>query len=144
MYIHIYIYIYIYARILNVTTWRYRLEVHKHCSIHRVSTLRPRQNIWNFADDIFKRIFWNEYEQISIKFHWCLFLGVQLTILQHLVRIMAYRLYVAKPLSEPTMISLLTHICVTRSQWVNTPKASAWPYFKPLQLVYRGFLEHQR
>ena len=37
-----------------------------------------------------------------------------------LVQIMAWRLPGDKPLSEPMMVSLLTHICVTRSQWVKT------------------------
>ena len=36
-----------------------------------------------------------------------------------LVQIMAWRRSGAKPLSEPMMVSLLTHICVTRPQWVN-------------------------
>ena len=36
-----------------------------------------------------------------------------------LVHIMAWRRAGDKPLSEPTMVSLLTHICVTRPQWVN-------------------------
>ena len=36
-----------------------------------------------------------------------------------LVPIMAWRRSGDKPLSEPTMISLTTHICVTRPQWVN-------------------------
>ena len=36
-----------------------------------------------------------------------------------LVQIMAWRRPGDKPLSEPMMASLLTHICVTRSQWVN-------------------------
>ena len=33
---------------------------------------------------------------------------------------MAWRRPGDKPLSEPMMVSLLTHICVTRPQWVNT------------------------
>ena len=37
-----------------------------------------------------------------------------------LVQIMAWRRPGDKPLSEPMMISLLTHICVTRPQWVNS------------------------
>ena len=37
-----------------------------------------------------------------------------------LVQIMAWRRPGDKPLSEPVMVSLLTHICVTRPQWVNT------------------------
>ena len=32
---------------------------------------------------------------------------------------MAWRRRGDKPLSEPMMVSLLTHICVTRPQWVN-------------------------
>ena len=32
---------------------------------------------------------------------------------------MAWRRPGDKPLSEPVMVSLLTHICVTRPQWVN-------------------------
>ena len=37
-----------------------------------------------------------------------------------LFQIMAWRRPGNKPLSEPMMVSLLTHICVTRPQWVNT------------------------
>ena len=36
-----------------------------------------------------------------------------------LVQIMAWRRPGHKPLSEPIMVSLLTHICVTRAQWVK-------------------------
>ena len=36
-----------------------------------------------------------------------------------LVQIMDWRRPGDKPLSEPMMVSLLTHICVTRPQWVN-------------------------
>ena len=36
-----------------------------------------------------------------------------------LVQIMAWRRPGDKPLSEPMMVSLLMHICVTRPQWVN-------------------------
>ena len=38
-----------------------------------------------------------------------------------LVQIMAWRRPGDKPLCEPMMIILLTHICVTRPQWVKTP-----------------------
>ena len=37
-----------------------------------------------------------------------------------LVQIMVWRCPGTKPLSEPMMLSLLTHICVTRPQWVKT------------------------
>ena len=36
-----------------------------------------------------------------------------------LIEIMAWRWPGDKPLSEPMMVSLLTHICVTRPQWVK-------------------------
>ena len=39
--------------------------------------------------------------------------------IQALVQIMAWRRSGDKPLSEPMMVRLLTHICVTRPQWVN-------------------------
>ena len=32
---------------------------------------------------------------------------------------MAWRQLGDKPLSEPMMVCLLTHLCVTRPQWVN-------------------------
>ena len=37
-----------------------------------------------------------------------------------LVQIMAWRRPGDKPLSEPMMVRLSTHICVTRPQWVNS------------------------
>ena len=54
-----------------------------------------------------------------LKFHWCLFPRAQLTIFQHSVQIMAWCRRGYKPLSEPITVSLLTHICVARPQWVN-------------------------
>ena len=44
---------------------------------------------------------------------------VRISNIPAFVQIMAWRLPGDKPLSEPMMISLLTHICVTRPQWVN-------------------------
>ena len=37
-----------------------------------------------------------------------------------LVQIMIGRRPGAKPISEPMMVSLLTHICVTQPKWVNS------------------------
>ena len=39
--------------------------------------------------------------------------------IQALVQIMAWCRPGDKPLSEPMMVSLLTHVCVTRSQWLE-------------------------
>ena len=50
------------------------------------NTLRPRQNGRHFADDTFKRIFSKKMSEFRLKFHWGLFLRVQLTISQHCFR----------------------------------------------------------
>ena len=44
---------------------------------------------------------------------------VQIHNIPALVQIMAWRWPGDKALSEPMMVSLLTHICVTQPQWVN-------------------------
>ena len=64
---------------------------------------------------------WMKMFEYRLKFHWSLFLRVQLTISQSaLVQIMAWRRPGDKPLSGPMMVRLPTHICVTRPQWVNS------------------------
>ena len=45
----------------------------------------------------------------------------QINNIPALVKIMAWRRPGDKPLSEPMMVSLPTHICVTRPQWVLIP-----------------------
>ena len=42
---------------------------------------------------------------------------------------MAWRRPGDKPLSEPRMVSVLTHICVTRPQWVNHTKYVCVPHW---------------
>ena len=88
-----------------------------------INTLRPRQSGRYFADDIFKCIFLNENAWISLKISLKFDPKVRIDNVPALVQIMAWRRPGDKPLSEPRMESLLTHICVTRPQWVNKP---AW------------------
>ena len=83
-----------------------------------VITLRPRQNNRNFANDFFKRIFLNDNVLISIKISLKFAPKGQINNIPALVSIMAWRRLGDKPLSVPRMESLLTHICVTRPQWV--------------------------
>ena len=83
------------------------------------NSLRPRLNRRPFADDIFKCIFLNENEWISPRISLKLVPKVQINNIPALVQIMAWRRSGDKPLSEQMMVSLLTHICVTRPQWVN-------------------------
>ena len=84
-----------------------------------VNTLRPRQNGRHFADDTFKYIFLNENSMISAKISLMFVPKGPINNIPALVQIMAWRRPGDKPLSEPMLNSLLTHICVTRPQWVN-------------------------
>ena len=82
-----------------------------------INTLRPRQNGRRFADDTFKSIFLNEDDRISITISLKFVPKGPINSIPALVQIMAWRRSGDKPLSEPMMVSLLTHICVTRPQW---------------------------
>ena len=84
-----------------------------------INTLRPRQNGRRFADDTLKHIFFNENVRISIKISLKFFPQGPINNNPALVQIMAWRRSGDKPLSEPMMVNLLMHICVTRPQWVN-------------------------
>ena len=87
---------------------------------HEVNnTLRPRQNGCTFPDDTLIRIFLNENVRISIKMSLKFAPKGSINNIPPLVQIMAWHRPCDKPLSEPMMGSLLTHICVTRPQWVN-------------------------
>ena len=84
----------------------------------QLNTLRPRQNGRHFAD-IFKCIFLNENVWIPLKISLTFVPKGPINNIPTLVQIMAWRRSGDKPLSEPMMFSLSTHICVTQLQWVN-------------------------
>ena len=84
-----------------------------------LNTSRPRQNGRHFAEDISKRIFFNENVWISIKFSLKFVPRGPININPEMFRIMAWRRPGDRPLSEAMLVSLLTHICVTRPQWVK-------------------------
>ena len=85
------------------------------------NTWRPRQNGRHFADNVVKCIFLNENVWISLKISLKFVPKGPINNIPLLVQIMAWRRPGDKPLSEPMMVSLLTHICVTWSQWVKEP-----------------------
>ena len=93
-----------------------------------INTLRPRQNGCHFADDIFKCIFLNENVLIPIKISLKFVPKCSIKNIPSLVQIMAWRRPGDKPLSEPMMVSSLTHIWVTRPQWVNVTYYSYTSY----------------
>ena len=85
-----------------------------------LNTLRPRWKGQNFADDIFKCIFVNEKGCIVNKLSLKIVPKGSINNIPALVQKMAWRRSGDKPLSEPMMVRLLTDICVTQPQWVNT------------------------
>ena len=87
--------------------------------ITQFNTLRPRQNGRHFADDMFKCIFVNENVWIPIEISLKFVPEGSINNNPALFQIMAWRRPGDKPLSEPMMVSSLTHICVTRSLWVK-------------------------
>ena len=85
---------------------------------HRHLTHWGRDKMDAISQTTFSNAFpWMKIFEFRLKFHWSLFLRVQLT--PALVQIMTWRRPGDKSLSEPMMFSLLTHICVTRPQWVK-------------------------
>ena len=92
--------------------------------LHYVNTLRLRQSGRHFADAIFKCIFLNENVWISIGISLKFVPRGPINNIPALVQIMAWRRSVDKPLSEPMMSILLTHICVIRPLWVNSSPPS--------------------
>ena len=74
------------------------------------NTLRPRQNGRHIPDAILKYIFLNENVWILIKISLKCVLKGPISIIPALVQIMAWRLTGGKSLSEPMLVSLLTHI----------------------------------
>ena len=83
------------------------------------SRIQLSQNGRHFADDIFKCLFLNENVSIPIKTSLKIVPKSPINNIPALVQIRAWRRPGDKPLSEPMMVSLLTHICVTRPQWVK-------------------------
>ena len=114
--------------------------------MYNVNTLRPRQNGHHFPDDILKCLFFNENVWISIRISLKFIPNGPINNNPALVQIMAWRRRGDKPLSETVMVSLLTHICVARPQWVNSHKtylelvALQWPNKREIS----GSFHHQR
>ena len=94
------------------------------------NTLRPRQNGRHFADDVFKCNFLNENAWIPIKISLKFVPEGSINNIPALVQIMAWRRPGDKPLFEPMLVRIPTHICVTRHQWVNSlPPWEIWMKF---------------
>ena len=79
-----------------------------------LNTLRPRQNGRPFPDEIFKCILLNENVRIRIKISLEFVPKGPINNIPAMVQVMAWRRPGDKPLSEPMVVSLPTHICVAR------------------------------
>ena len=96
---------------------RQQYDMHDFCHFN---TLWPRLNGCHLPDDIFECIYLNENVRILIKISLKFVPEGPISNIPALVQIMAWRRPGGKPLSEAMMVTLLTHICVTRHRWVNT------------------------
>ena len=95
-----------------------------------INTLRLRQDGRLFPNDIFKCIFFNENVWILIEISLRFVPKAPISNIPALVQIMVWRQPGDKPLSGPMMVSLLTHICVTRPQWVKaTINVRTWQQY---------------
>ena len=83
------------------------------------NTLRLRQNGCHFPDEIFKCIFLNENVWVLIEISLKFVPNGPINNIPALIQIMAWRCPGDKPLSELMLVSLMTYICVTRSQCVK-------------------------
>ena len=83
-----------------------------------VNTLRPRQNGCHFPD-IFKYTFLNGNVWISTTISLDFVPKGPINNIPALVQIMAWHWPGNKPLSEPMIVILLMHVCVTQPQWVK-------------------------
>ena len=89
-------------------------------SLHKIiNRLRPRQNGRHFAVDVFKYISLNENVWILLKISLKCVPKGPINNIPSLFQVMVWRRPGDKQLSEPMMVSLLTHIFVAWPQWVN-------------------------
>ena len=96
---------------LNIASWP-RANV-------SINTLRPKQKGRHFPDDIFKCIFLNENVWISITISLTFVPNGPINNIPALVQVIAWHRPGDKPSSERMVVSLLTHICVSRPQNIS-------------------------
>ena len=90
------------------------------CLLNLFNTLRPRQNGLCFAEDVLISISLIKYVWIFIKISLFVVKG-PINNNPSLVQVMVWCWLGDKPLSEPMMVRLPMHICITQPQWVKLP-----------------------
>ena len=101
--------------------------------IQYLNTLRPKGNRPHFTDAIFKCIFLNENVWIPIKLSWKFVPKCPINNIPALIQIMAWHSPGSKPLSEPIVVSLPMHMCITLPQWVKID-VRAYQYHNSLMI----------
>ena len=112
----------IYYLCVKMPKCRYMEHGLKHITFDVQKLLAPLPMCYNpplDGNNIFKCIFFNENVWISLKISMKFVRKVCINNIPALVQVMAWHRPGDKPVSEPMMISLLMHICVTRPQWVK-------------------------
>ena len=104
-----------------------------------INTSRPRQDGRYFADSVLKCIFLNENVWILLKIPQKFVPRGPINIIPALVQIMAWRRPGDKPLSQPMLVFVPTHIFITPPQWVK--ELLFWMYhqsifFKTTLLIF--------
>ena len=98
----------------------YSIRYLENRSLHNFNTLRPSQ-ISAISQTTFSNAFpWMKMYEFRLRFYWRVFPKVRINNIPALVQLMVWHRLGEKPLSEPMMVSLLTHICAIRPQWNNT------------------------
>ena len=118
------------ARVLYLLVWLPGL-------VEKLLTHWGRDKMTAISQTTFSNVFsWMKMYEFHLRFHCNLFLRTIYNI-PVLVEIMAWRRRGDKPLSEPMMVRLPTHICVTRPQRVNSGvwSAQSWAY---VYCIWRG------
>ena len=97
----------------QIAIWRYYS--------HSYLTHWGRDEMNNISQTTFSNVYSSmKMFEFRSKFHWLKFVPKgPINNIPALVQIMAWRRSGDKPLSEPIMVSLPTHICVTRPQWIK-------------------------
>ena len=125
----------------KATNWSNSFHIHIAVIIHLhymlimmfvINTLRPRQDGRHYPDDISKCIFFNENTWILIRSSLKFVPNGPINKIPALVQIMAWHRSGDKSLSERMMVSLLTHICVTRPQLVKLATQNNVKLFYPI------------
>ena len=103
--------------------------------VSKLNTLRPRQDGRHFPDDILKCIFLTENLWNSLTVSLKCVRKIRINNIPSLVQIIAWHRPGDKPLSEPMIVILLTHICVPRPQWVNWQTVRVYKHSHQLHII---------